>query len=360
MFGPLFLAQTLFLDRTLLGNPIWQWLTAVGIVITLVLLFVLVRGFVVARLRVIAARTTGRLDDLLVAALADLRTPLFAVVAVWIGTSALVLPEPIARPIRIAAVVALAIQLLLLSRLAVDFGIEQALSRWKTADGKPDPTLQSGVGIIRFMAMLLIAILTALVALDNLGVAVTPLIAGVGIGGIAIALAAQSILGDLFASLSILFDKPFMVGDFIVVDQHKGVVERIGVKTTHLRAPTGEQLILSNSDLLKSRIQNFRRMPQRRVIFTFGVTYDTPPDKLKSIPAIVEGVIGAMPRAAFKRCYLLRLGTYSLDYEVSYHVDGGDFELHSQTLQAINIALIERFAQEKIEFAYPTHVEIVR
>ncbi len=166
-----------------------------------------------------------------------------------------------------------------------------------------------------------------LLALDNLGVDVTALVAGLGVGGIAVALAVQSILGDLFASLSIVLDKPFVIGDFIIVGDLLGTVENVGIKTTRVRSLSGEQLIFSNADLLNSRIRNYGRMYERRVVFTVGVTYDTPRHKLED---------------------------FSLDFETVYYVQDPAYNLYMDIQQAINLELYQRFADEGIEFAYPT------
>lgn len=348
------------LDRVLLGNPLWQWVVGVGITLTVAFLAIVIRGFIVARLKRISERTTTKYDDLAVSLLADIKKVVIVILAVWAGSSALVLPAEVSKGIRILAIIAIALQLLFTSRKAIDFSLQVAAKRWSASDGAPDPTVQSGIGIVRFMVMLLVGVFIVLLALDNMGVQVTPMIAGLGIGGIAIALAVQNILSDLFASLSILFDKPFMIGDSIVVDNLSGTVERIGVKTTHLRAPTGEQLIFSNSDLLKSRIKNYRQMPQRRVVFTISVPYETAPAKLRAIPEWVKQVIEPLAKSNFERCHLVRLGASSLDFEVSYQVDSGDYALHMDTLQAINLGLVERFAAERVEFALPTQVTLSR
>lgn len=349
-----------FLHRTLMGNEVWQWLIALGVALGTQVAFLLLRALIASRLRKIAARTATHLDDLALEILTDIKPALFFIVSIWIGTHALVLPEAISKAIRIAGVLAITIQLLLSSRLAVDYALHSAATRWRDKDGHPDPSITSGIVIIRFMVMLVVGVIIVLLALDNMGVAVTSMIAGLGIGGIAVALAVQSILGDLFSSLSILFDKPFVVGDYIQFADKAGTVEQIGVKTSRLRAPTGEQLIVRNSDLLSTRIQNFKRMEQRRVTITFGVAYETPAAKLKAIPELTKQIVTAAGPTAFDRCHLKALGTYSVDFELSYLINTPDFSTHMNTLQAVNLGLLERFAQEKIDFAYPTQVAIAR
>jgi small-conductance mechanosensitive channel len=199
-----------------------------------------------------------------------------------------------------------------------------------------------------------------LLALDNLGFNVTALIAGLGVGGVAVALAVQNILGDLFASLSILIDKPFVVGDFIVIDDYMGSVEHVGLKTTRVRSLSGEQLVFSNSDLLKSRLRNYGRMFERRVVFTLGVTYQTPREQLKQIPAILKAAVEAQERTRFDRSHFAKYGDFSLNFETVYYVLGPDYTLYMNIQQAINLYVHEQFEQAGIDFAYPTQTLLVR
>jgi len=193
-----------------------------------------------------------------------------------------------------------------------------------------------------------------LLALDNMGVDITALIAGLGIGGIAVALALQNVLGDLFASLSIVLDKPFVIGDFIIVDDLLGTVERIGLKTTRVRSLYGEQLVFSNSDLLNSRIRNYKRMFERRILFSIGVTYQTPHEKLATIPGIIREVIESQEQVRFDRAHFKEYGDSALKFEIVYYVLVPDYNTHMDIQQAINLAIVRRFEEEKIEFAFPT------
>ena len=181
-----------------------------------------------------------------------------------------------------------------------------------------------------------------------------------GIGGIAVALALQNILGDLFASLSIVIDKPFVIGDFIVVDQLMGTVEHVGLKTTRLRSLGGEQLIFSNNDLLKSRISNYKRMMERRIVFGFGVTYQTPPEKLPLINEIVREIIGKQEQARFDRVHFKEYGESSLNFEAVYFVLSQDYNLYMDIQQAINLEMFRCFQKEGIEFAYPTRTLFIQ
>jgi small-conductance mechanosensitive channel len=217
-----------------------------------------------------------------------------------------------------------------------------------------NPSAVATMDVLAFVARVSIWSVIALVLLDNVGVDVTALIAGLGVGGIAVALAAQNILGDLFASLSIVLDKPFVVGDFLIVDDHLGSVEKVGIKTTRVRSLSGEQLVFSNNDLLNSRIRNYGRMMERRVVFSLGVTYQTPPDKLKKIPFIIREAIEAQEQVRFDRAHFQKYGDFALIFEVVYYVLLADYNRYMDVQQAINLAVFERFADEEIEFAYPT------
>ena len=194
----------------------------------------------------------------------------------------------------------------------------------------------------------------AVLAVDNLGFDPTTMIAGLGIGGIAIALAMQNVLGDLIASLSIILDKPFEVGDFIVIDDLSGNVERIGLKTTRLRSLSGEQLVLSNNDLLQSRVKNYKRMKERRVLFTLGVVYETSHEKLVKIPQLVREIISGESKASFGRAHFSGYGDFALNYDIVYFVRTPLFDDYMDVQQNINLEIFRKFAEEGIEFAYPT------
>ncbi|MCH8208889.1 MAG: mechanosensitive ion channel family protein [Nitrospinae bacterium] len=193
-----------------------------------------------------------------------------------------------------------------------------------------------------------------LLALDNLGIDITALLAGLGIGGIAIALASQKILGDLFSALSIVLDKPFMVGDFIEIGDFTGTVEAIGLKNTRLRSAYGEQIIIPNSDLLQGRIRNYRDRSERRALFTIHITYQTPLEKLKKIPQWIKEIVEDQEHARFDRAHFKEYGDYSLNFEIVYYVMKPDFSLFIKIQERVNHAIFEKFQNENVYFAYPT------
>ena len=200
----------------------------------------------------------------------------------------------------------------------------------------------------------LVWITGVLFMLDNLGFRISTVIAGLGIGGIAIALAAQAILGDLFGYFVILFDRPFEIGDFIIVGDYMGVIERFGIKTTRIAGLGGEQIVVSNKDLTDSRVRNYKRMAKRRVVFRLGVTYQTPAALLRGIPGVVTDVFRGVAGATLDRVHFFSYGDFSLIYEIVYYVDGNDYTTYMDIQQMVNLRIYEEFEKRKIEFAYPT------
>jgi len=221
---------------------------------------------------------------------------------------------------------------------------------------KPDdPSVELMVKSITGITRWVIWVLAIIFMLDNLGINISTFVAGIGIGGVAVALAAQAILGDAFSALSIFLDKPFEIGDFIILDgDYLGSVEHIGIKTTRIRSLSGEQLVFSNSDLTKSRIKNYKRMQTRRIDFRVGVVYQTPFEKVKKIPQVVKEIFNRMEGVRLDRAHFKSFGDFSLVYEIVYYVNSADYNIYMDKQQEINLALMEKFEQEEIAFAYPT------
>jgi small-conductance mechanosensitive channel len=219
-------------------------------------------------------------------------------------------------------------------------------------------TVDSGSkGAIKHIVLILkigAAGVLTVVALDNLGFNIGALVAGLGVTGIIIGLAVQNIVGDLFSSFCIIFDKPFEVGDFIIVGDFMGVVQNIGIKTTRLTSLGGEQLVFSNSDLTGSRIRNYKRMAQRRIVFSFGVEYGTEEEKLKSIPAAVRAIIGDIEDTTCDRAHFQKFGDSSLNFEVVYYVLSADYTKYMDIQERINFEIFSKFHNEGINFAFPT------
>ncbi len=219
---------------------------------------------------------------------------------------------------------------------------------------KIDSSTRTTLAAINFISRLVLYSLLLFFALDNLGIKIGALIGGIGIGSVAIALAVQNILSDLFSSLSIVLDKPFEIGDYIVVGEFSGNIENIGLRSTRLRSLTGEQLIFSNQDLLGSRIRNYKRMTQRRSAFSIGVTYDTSPEQLRKIPKIIEKAIKKHKHTRFDRSHFTSFGDFALMIDTVYYLDNTDYALFKDTQEEINLEIMTEFAKDGIEFAFPT------
>ncbi|MBN1938186.1 MAG: mechanosensitive ion channel family protein [Candidatus Aminicenantes bacterium] len=339
-----------FLDRVFYYNTVQTWIIAAGVVLVTILVLRLIRGIIHRRLAAFSLRTETQVDDLI----ADLvhKTKFFFLLALafYAGAQALVLSEALKTALDRAVVVAVVLQGVVWAGTVFDFWINRTRRR-KAETDQASLTTFSALGFLGRLALWSAALL---LILDNLGIDVTTLIAGLGVGGIAVALAVQNILGDLFASMSIVLDKPFVIGDFIIVGDLMGTVEHVGLKTTRIRSLGGEQVIISNGDLLKSRIKNYKRMIERRVVFTIGVTYQTPAEKLAAIPAVIRNIIEARDNARFDRAHFREFGDFALLFEAVYYVISPDYGVYMDVQQEINLALFRAFAAEGIEFAYPT------
>jgi small-conductance mechanosensitive channel len=332
-----------------LNNPASDWLVAATVAVAVTFGLVLVKRGLVVRLGRLAARTETRVDDMIVAALDATHPALLAVVGLYAGATALKLSPGAHVFLNRAAIVAILLQVAIWADNAVRGWLGQYRER-----REEDPGRATSAAAIGFIARVALWAVIALMILDNLGFNITTLVASLGIGGIAVALAVQNILGDLFASLSIVLDKPFVIGDFINVSGVAGTVEHVGLKTTRVRSLNGEQIVFSNTDLLKSRIHNMKRMDSRRVAFTIGVVYGTPKEQLRMIPRLVENIIRAQPKLTFDRAHFSGFGPSSLNVEAVYIVNDPDYKLYMDAQEEIYLQLYEAFEERGIEFAFPT------
>lgn len=333
----------------LAGNSLGAWGLATATALCLYLVLSVLLRFLRSNLHRFSEHTSTVIDDLLVGVLGSTRSFTVFFVALWAGSRFLDLGRAENIP-KFALVVVITLQVALWANRAVS----EYIIHYSSTHRETDPGSVSAIQGMSFVARLAIWTLAVVLVIDNLGYDVTALVAGLGIGGVAIALAVQNILGDLFASLSIVLDKPFVVRDFIIVDDHLGEVERIGIKTTRLRSLSGEQLVFSNSDLLNSRVRNFKRMYERRVPFSFGVIYQTTPEQLEAIPPMVKSIIEGIDNTRFDRAHFKSFGESSYDFEVVYYVQSPDYNTYMDIQQDINLKLCRGFADSNIEFAYPT------
>ena len=344
------------MEYLILKNPVADWLVALVVVAAVAAGLDAVKSILARRLAVLAANTDAKWDDIAVAALRSTKLLVLVIVGIHAGASFLVLSDKAQLFLSRVAITAVLFQVAIWG--------DHALRTWlkaKRAQSSEDPDRITSSAAITFLVRVLLWAVVALMVLDNLGVNITTLVASLGIGGIAIALAVQSILGDLFASLSIVLDKPFVVGDFIIVDKMLGTVEKIGLKTTRVRSLGGEQIVFSNNDLLKSRIQNLRRMASRRVVFGFGVSHRTPEPILRALPALLEEIVRAQPQVRFDRAHLSGLAAPSFNYEVVYYVDNTDYTIYMDIQQEIYLRIVALLQAQDVALALPVQtVQLTR
>ncbi|WBS00719.1 mechanosensitive ion channel family protein [Pseudoduganella sp. SL102] len=338
------------MDYVVLGNDLNTWMIAIGIAAAVSMALYAAKRFLVRRIGAFAEHTATHVDDMAVRVLKTTSTAFIVAMGLYAGTQWLLLSPKAETLLRNLAV---AILLLQIARW-LDVGVRGWIDFYRKKRGATDVAATTSTAALTFVARAALWAVILLMILDNFGVNITTLVASLGIGGIAVALAVQNILGDLFSSLSILLDKPFVVGDFITVDDLAGTVQYVGLKTTRIRSLNGEEIVFSNSDLLKSRIHNVRRMETRRVVFSVGVTYEVTEEQLESIPGMLKDIVSAQPQLKFDRAHFKSYGPSSLDFEVVYVMQTPDYGLFMDTQQAINFELFKRFNRAGIEFAYPT------
>ena len=340
-----------FRDTTVLGLPASDALLAAAAALAAYLVMTLGLRLALGRLSKLSQRTSTRADDMLVEVLGGTNRGLIALVALLVGVGMLDLPYRWAARTGQLWFIALALQLALWANRGVGIGLRHHLER-HAVPGVAQPS--AAATLMSWGLRILIWTVVLLAMLSNLGVNITAFIASLGVGGIAIALAAQNVLGDLFASMSIAIDKPFEVGDFVVLGSVAGTVENVGVKSTRIRSLGGEQIVMSNTDLLKQTVSNYKRLRERRILFGFGVTYGTTAQQAALIPGIVKEAVEASARLRFDRAHFKAFGTSSLDYEVVYIVLDAGYNVYMDEQQRINLALMRAFEANGIEFAFPT------
>jgi len=344
-----------FLHQKFLENEILDWAIAILIAISVLVILKIVKSLIVNRLRALAIKTETDIDDLIVDLLGRTHFILFLLISVYFGSKTLSLPDSVDNLIRSLAIIAFLMQIAIWGSAVITY----CITRYAREKMKVDAASATTISAFGFIGKWVLWSIIILLSLDNLGFDINALIAGLGIGGIAIALAAQSIIGDLFASISIVLDKPFVVGDFIIVDELMGTVENIGLKTTRVRSLFGEQIVFSNNDLLSSRVRNYKRMMSRRIIFSLGVIYQIPYEKLAAIPSMIKEIIESHDNIRFDRAHFKEYGDFSLNFEIVYYMLVPAYNIYMDTQESINLAIFKKFEKEGIEFAYPTQTLFV-
>lgn len=337
------------LQTTILNNRILDYLIFIAVFFVGILAVTILKAITLKRLKAWAEKTSTTIDDFLVTIFEKKLIPILYFGVFYLSFNSLTLAPFLIKTVDIAGMVILTFFGLGLIHSLINYSLETYWIKKDVDTGKQ----KSLKGVITIVKVAVWGIgITFL--LDNLGFKISTVVAGLGIGGIAIALAAQSVLGDLFSYFIIFFDRPFEVGDFIIIDDHRGTIEYIGIKTTRVRSLGGEQLVFSNSDLTNSRVRNYKKMEKRRIVFSLGVIYQTTSEQLKEIPEIIKKIIDVAEKSEFDRAHFASYGDFSLNFEVVYYVMSSDYSKYMDIQQEINLAIKEEFEKRRIEFAYPT------
>ncbi len=338
-----------FLSTQIYGNALSDYLLAALVFLIAFTVLKFFKWEVLNILKRLAKRTKSDFDDMLIAVIDTLGWPLYILVAVNTAAWFIVLPDMLDMSLYFGMVLVAVYYIIKAAQKAVDFSVSKIDQR---REGQVNRTI---VDLAKKLLKGLAWLMALLFILTSMGVDISGAILGLGVGGIVIGFALQSILSDLFASFSLYFDRPFEKGDFIIIGpDDMGVVENIGLMSTRIKHLKGHELVVSNSELVSTRINNYKKMKKRRIVFSFGVTYQTPTKKLERIPGIVKELVDKTEHANLDRVHFSKFGDSALNFEVVYYVDSQDYGVYMDTQQAINLALKRAMEKEKVEFAYPT------
>lgn len=343
-----------FLDQVYYNNTIRDYLLVAGIILLSILILRAFKKLFINRLRLLAAKTEGKTDDFIIDGIDRFGLPVIQFAIIYWGLNFLDLSQKASRVIEVATTVVITYFILRFLSSVILLVLQTHIRRKEHGEEKIKQ-----LGGLMLVINIFIWILGIVFVLDNLEYDVNAIVAGLGIGGIAIALAAQNILGDLFNYFVIYFDRPFEVGDFIVVDDKMGTVEYLGIKTTRIRSLSGEQVIIGNSNLTGSRIHNFKRMINRRIVFTVNVDHRTPLEKMKAIPGLLKTIVEQQKPVLFDRAHFAAYGDWSLKYEVVYFVLDADFNKYMDIQQNINFRIKETFEQQGIYIVSTPHTSLI-
>ncbi|MFQ5901109.1 MAG: mechanosensitive ion channel family protein [Thermodesulfobacteriota bacterium] len=346
------------LTYTILNNYLKDYLLALGAFVSAIIALKIFKYVIINKLKKISAETKTELDNLLLKSIDSVSWSFYLLLALYIALQFIQIPDFIDRLIYYIILVAVTYYVVKGIQILMDYGTQEIILK-KQEEEKEEEVDTSIIKVLNRILKGVVWAVAIIVLLQNLGYNVSGLVAGLGIGGLAVAIALQNVLSDIFASFSIYFDKPFKVGDFIIVGDDLGVVKKIGVKSTRLQSLWGQEIVVSNRELTTTRINNYKKMEKRRIHFTFGVVYDTSTEKLKKILKIVKDIFDKIELADLDRVHFKEFGDFSLNFEVAYYVDTGDYTKYMDIHQEINFGLKERFEKEGIEFAYPTQTVFV-
>jgi len=343
-----------FFDKIILNNRILDYLICIAIIVGGLIVTKIISSIVIKKLLILSKKTETKIDDFLVEAFKKFVIPILYIVSVYFGLIYLKFPANIDRLINIVAMGSITIYILRLIISTLEFFLKEFWLK--------NESLEASAQMIKVLfpvIQVVVWVVGILFLLDNFGFNVSSMIAGLGISGVAIALASQGIFKDIFNYFVILFDKPFSVGDYVTSGSYSGTIEHIGLKTTRIRSISGEEIVFSNTAIVENSIRNYKKMERRRISFAIGVTYETDLSKLKIIPEVIENIISNIEKVIFDRVHFFSFGDFALNFEIVYYVDSPAYATYMDIQEKINYELSEEFAKLEIEFAYPTQTIFV-
>ncbi len=320
----------------------------------LTIFFRIILAVIVNRLQALSQKTSTDVDDVVIAALQAVNPWAYSYVAFYVAILMVPTPDWLEKALTVVFLLVVVKQAIDIAARLTEYGVTRFVEKDEDGDGEVDPGAATASNMITLMARITLWAFGGLFILSNLGVEITSLIAGLGVGGIAIAFALQGILTDLFASFSIYFDRPFRIGDYIVIGTDSGIVEKIGIKSTRIRTLQGEELVVSNTELTSARVNNFKKMEKRRIVTQFGITYETPQDRVQQVPGMVERMFAVHDKADLDRVHFTTFGDSALIFEMVYFIDSAVYTDYLDIQQAVNFDMMKQFAEVGIDFAYPT------
>lgn len=341
-----------FLNYVIFNNSGKDYLIAIGIFVLAYIALNVLQRVLMSRLRKLAKKTKTKIDDVFVDIISNVKPPFYLIIALYLSFRYLTLSDQVIDVLHILFLAVIVYEGIQASQKIISFITYQALKK----DGD-EKQAESTVKTLNIFVKIALWVFGSILVLSNAGVNVSSLLAGLGIGGIAIALALQNILGDVFSSFSILIDKPFQVGDFIKIGDDLGIVEKIGIKTTRLKTLSGQTLIVSNRELTTTRVENFRQIEKRRSIFTLGLVYETSREGLEKAPKLVKEIVEKEDKAEFDRCNFVGYGDFSLNFEVSFYVAADSYAEFLDVVEQVNLKIFTAFKENNLSFAYPTHLQ---
>ena len=336
------------------GNSVLRWAVALGVLLCVALVARIIKGVVTGRVRKVAAHTATKVDDAWVQVLDATAAFAYLALGLFVARPIVDVTDRVDHIISVTLSILLGVQIALFCQAILQVVLEEWAARHESS------RTSTAAAAMRFLGRLAIWTILALVVLANLGVEITTVVAGLGVGGVAAALAVQNILGDLFAGLSMYFDRPFDIGDFIITGDVLGNVRKIGLRTTRIDSLGGEKIVYPNGELIKRYIRNYAWMQERRIVFSFGIEYNVAPELVEKARTIARESVEVQSEVRFDRAHFKAYGAYSLDFEVVYYVLTGDYNVYMDKQHAINMEIYRRFAEAKIPFAFPTHTIYAR